>query len=118
MISYITADEQRTIRSEIEHARHLLEKVFLRLSLLERTDDRVTRTEQALSALERTLWTMTSGPGRLGPPAKVHAILRLPGPSTSHAAPDRRNGNPSSFALRKAANADSRAVKVVQSANT
>lgn len=81
MVSYITADEQRNIRSEIEEAQRILQRVFLHLKPLERTDDRVTRTEQAVSAIERLLWTMTSGPGRLGPAAKVRAILTLPGPA-------------------------------------
>jgi hypothetical protein len=90
MISYIPADEQRTIMCEIEEARNLVQQVFLRLKPLARTDQRVTRAEEALSALERLLWTTTSGPGRLGPPTTIRAILTTPGSSSESG----RNGKP------------------------
>lgn len=90
MISYIPADEQRTIMCEIEEARNLVQQVFLRLKPLARTDQRVTRAEEALSALERLLWAATSGPGRLGPPARKRAVLTVPGPSAERS----YNGKP------------------------
>jgi hypothetical protein len=78
MISYIRADDQRKIRSELEEVQRIMQTVFSRLNPLERSDERVTRTEAALAAVERVLWTMTSGPGRLGPKFPVHAILKVP----------------------------------------
>jgi len=78
MISYITADEQRQIRSELESVQRMMQTVFSRLKPLDRSDERVTRTEMALAAIERVLWAMTSGPGRLGPSVPVQAILKLP----------------------------------------
>jgi|ERR1700761_994103 len=81
MISYITADDQRKIRSELEQARNILHKIFSRLKPLERSDERVTRTEAALASIERALWAMTSGPGRLGPAVRIDAILKVPTPN-------------------------------------
>ena len=78
MISYITADEQRQIRSELESVQRVMQTVFSRLKPLNRSDERVTRTESALAAIERLLWAMTSGPGRLGPSVPVQAILKPP----------------------------------------
>jgi len=78
MISYITADEQKQIRLELEEVRGILQTVFARLRPLDRSDERVIRTEAAIAGIERVLWTMTSGPGRLGPSVPVRAILPLP----------------------------------------
>ncbi len=80
MISYITADDQRKIRSELEKAKHILHTIFSKLNPLDRSDERVRRTEAALAAIERALWAMTSGPGRLGPAVRIHAILKVPAP--------------------------------------
>jgi hypothetical protein len=77
MISYITADEQRKIRAELEQAQNILCIVFSRLKPLARSDERVTRTEAALASLQRALWAMTSGPGRLGPAVRIQAILKV-----------------------------------------
>ena len=55
MISYITADEQRQIRSELESVQRMMQTVFSRLKPLDRSDERVTRTEMALAAIERVL---------------------------------------------------------------
>ena len=73
MTSYITMDEQRTIRSEVEHAMRITQQILWRLDPLERSDERISRTEQALAALERLLWTTTSGQGRGGPAVKARA---------------------------------------------
>lgn len=78
MISYVTADEQRAIRSDLEQVERILMEVFERLKPLSRDDERVTRTECALASLKRLFWVMTSGPGRLGPAMKQEAILALP----------------------------------------
>jgi hypothetical protein len=75
MISYITADEQKQIRLELEEVQGILQTVFARLRPLDRSDERVVRTEAALASIERVLWTMTSGPGRMGPAVPVRAIL-------------------------------------------
>ena len=95
-------DEQKTIRSEIEQAREIIQQVFLRLSRLDRTDERVMRTGQALSALERVSWTMTSDPGRLGPAAKPFAILIPPTTGLGSQPPaDSRNDGHAFVALRQ-----------------
>lgn len=78
MNSYITADEQSKIRCEIEQIQRSTEEIFLRLNPLDRSDERIIRTEQLLSAVERLLCAMTSGPGRLGPAAMVRPILVPP----------------------------------------
>jgi TPP-dependent trihydroxycyclohexane-1,2-dione (THcHDO) dehydratase len=83
MISYVTADEQRAIRSDLEQVERILMGVFSRLKPLSRDDERVTRTECVLASLKRLFWVMTSGPGRLGPAVKRDAILALPASSDS-----------------------------------
>src|SRR5689334_10102180 len=83
MLSYVTADDQRRIRSELAQVESLLQTVFARLKNLDRRDERVTRTESTIAALQRLLWTMTSGPGRLGDPIKVQPILTIPNPESA-----------------------------------
>jgi hypothetical protein len=78
MTSYILADDQRKIRSDLEEAQRIMHTVYSRLKPLCRSDERVTRTEDALAAIERVLWAMTLGPGRLGPATRIHAILKVP----------------------------------------
>jgi hypothetical protein len=80
MTSYIPVDDQKTIRSELEAVQRRMRIVLSRLGPLDRNDVRVTRTEAVLAAIERTLWAMTSGPGRLGPEMPVQAILKVPAP--------------------------------------
>lgn len=116
MISYIPADEQRAIRSEMEQAKRILQQVFLRLNPLDRADERVVRTEQVLSALERVLWTMTSGPGRLGPPVKVRAVLTPPPDLGLHPATELRDIRGSFSPKRESARPETRVEKGVRSA--
>lgn len=78
MTSYVTADEQRKIRSELEQVQHIMQTILERLNPPDRTDERVTRIEATLAAIERALWTMTAGPGRLGPAVRIRPILRIP----------------------------------------
>jgi hypothetical protein len=80
MAKRITADDQRKIKSELEDVRRIMRTIFLRLKSLDRGDIRVTRTEAALAAIERVLWTVTSEPGGVGRSAPIHAILSLPVP--------------------------------------
>jgi hypothetical protein len=75
MTSYITADDQRKIRSELAEIDAILQTILTRLTPLEKHDERVIRTQEVIAALQRLLWAMTSGPGRLGPAVKIEAIL-------------------------------------------
>ncbi len=80
MISHIAGDNQRKIRSELEQAQRILHTICSRLKPLDRSDERVQRTEAALAAVERALWAMASGPDSIGPAAKIRAIVTVPGP--------------------------------------
>ena len=75
MTSHIAADEQRMIRMGIEEIRRITQQIFARLETLDRTDQRVVRTEQALCAIDRLSWSISWGPDSFGPPANVRAIL-------------------------------------------
>jgi hypothetical protein len=76
VVAYIDANDQRKLIAELEGVQSALQDVFAKLKPLDSRDERVTRTEAALAAVTRLLWTMTSGPGGVGPPMPVTAILR------------------------------------------
>ena len=78
MICNILADDQRTIRSDLEQIQRVMHGILAQMKHLDRTDERVRRSEAALASIERVLWAMTAGPGRLGPAVKIHSILTLP----------------------------------------
>lgn len=75
MNGYLSADEQRTIRAELDQVGRILERVLSRLAPLDPNDDRVSRTECALASLKRLYWSMSNGRGRLAFPAKIEPVL-------------------------------------------
>lgn len=78
MTPYLSADEQRKIRTELDEIGRILERVLSRLAPLDRDDDRVVRTECVLASLKRLYWSMSCGRGRLGLPVKIESVLNPP----------------------------------------
>lgn len=76
MNAHLSADEQRTIRAEMDEIGRILEKIRSRLAPLDRNDDRVSRTECVLASLKRLYWSMSNGRGRLALPIKIESVLR------------------------------------------
>lgn len=75
MNAHLSADEQRKIRTELDEIGRILEKILSRLAPLERSDDRVSRTECVLASLKRLSWSMSNGKGRLPFPVKIESVL-------------------------------------------
>lgn len=75
MNAHLSADEQRKIRTELDEIGRILEKILSRLAPLDRSDDRVSRTECVLASLKRLSWSMSNGKGRLPFPVKIESVL-------------------------------------------
>ncbi len=77
MNAHLSADEQRTIRAEMDEIGRILEKIRSRLAPLDRNDDRVSRTECVVASLKRLYWSMSNGRGRLALPVKIESVLKI-----------------------------------------
>ncbi len=83
MTANFTADEQRTVRAEMEEIGRLFDRVFSRLAPLDRNDERVLRAECVMAALRRLSWSLGTARGSLPMPVKIEAVLNSPSSTRS-----------------------------------